>query len=283
MTTFDPVKYKETTRKQWDEAAAAWHRWAPTLSSWLGDCTELMLEMAKVGAGARVLDVAAGAGEQTITAAKRVGPGGYVLATDISAAILAHAAAEARKAGLANVETMVLDGENLDVPPESFDAVISRVGLIYFPDQQKALAGMKAALKPGGRIAAIVYSTPENNKFFSAPVGIIRRRANLGPPLPGQPGPFSLGALGVLEQALEEAGFKEVAAKRVAAPLRMPKAEDCLRFEKESFGALHQMLGGLDDDGRQAAWDEIAQALKGFEGPNGFEGPCEMVVAVGTK
>lgn len=283
MTTFDPAKYKETTRKQWDEAAAAWHRWAPTLSSWLGPSTELMLDMAKIGPGAAVLDVAAGAGEQTITAARRVGPTGSVLATDISGAILKHAAAEAKKAGLTNVETKVLDGENLDVPPGTFDAVISRVGLIYFPDQQKALAGMKAALKPGGRVAAIVYSTPENNKFFSAPVGIIRRRANLGPPLPGQPGPFSLGAAGVLEAAFQKAGFVDVSSKTVAAPLRMPKAEDCLQFEKESFGALHQMLGGLDEAGKREAWDEIAQALKGFEGPNGFEGPCEMVVAVGTK
>ena len=98
-----------------------------------------------------MFDVAAGAVEQTITAAKRIGPSGYLLATDISPASLEHAAAEAKEAGLTNVETKVLDGENLDVAPESFDAVISRVGLIYFPDQQKALAEMMAALAPGAR------------------------------------------------------------------------------------------------------------------------------------
>ena len=79
--------------------------------------------------------------------------------------------------------------------------MISRVGLIYFPDRQAALAGMRRALKSGGRVAAIVYSTADRNGFFSIPVGIIRRRANLPPPLPGQPGPFSLGAPGVLEDA----------------------------------------------------------------------------------
>ena len=198
MSTFDPVKYKQTTQQQWQEAAEAWHRWGPTLSSWLGPVTEVMLDMAKVGAGHRVLDVAAGAGEQTMTTARRVGPTGHVLATDISSNILEFAAAEAKRQGHSNVACQVLDGENLDVPEGTFDAVISRVGLIYFPDQQKALAGMKRALKPGGRVAAIVYSTPDKNTFFSTPVGIIRRRANLGPPLPGQPGPFSLGAPGVL-------------------------------------------------------------------------------------
>jgi len=157
-TTFDPVNYKETTREQWQDAAEAWHRWGPTLEQWLGPATEIMLEMAGVRAGSRVLDVAAGAGGQTLAAAKRVGPAGYVLATDIAANLLNFAAESARQAGFANVETQVVDGENLDVGAETFDAVISRVGLIYFPDQQRALKGMRQALKPGGKLAAIVYS-----------------------------------------------------------------------------------------------------------------------------
>jgi hypothetical protein len=161
--------------------------------------------------------------------------------------------------------------------------VISRVGLIYFPDQQKALAGMKRALKPGGRVAAIVYSTAENNKFFSIPVSIIRRRANLPPPLPGQPGPFSLGNPGVLEETFRRAGLRDVRARTIPAPVRMKTAAECARFEKESFGALHQMLAGLDDAGREAAWQEIEQELRGFETAAGFEGPCEMVIGVGVK
>jgi SAM-dependent methyltransferase len=280
---FDAAQYKETTREQWQAAARAWNEWSPLLRAWLGPATEIMLDMANVGPGQRVLDVAAGAGDQTLQAAARVGPGGHVLATDISSNILAHAAENARRAGHRNVKTKVLDGEDLDVPAGTFDAVISRVGLIYFPDQQKALAGMKRALKPGGRVAAIVYSTAENNKFFSIPVSVIRRRANLPPPLPGQPGPFSLGGAGVLEDALRKAGFRDVASRLVPAPVRMKSAVECVRFEKDSFGALHQMLAGLDEAGREAAWREIAQELVAFEGADGFAGPCEMVVAVGVK
>ena len=162
MTTetpkFDPIKYKDTTKQQWQAAAEAWHRWGQTLAAWLGPATEIMLDMAGVGGGSRVLDVAAGAGEQTLVTAQRVGASGYVLATDISVNILEFAAAEALSAGLMNVETRVIDGENLDeLETDSFDAVISRVGLIYFPDQQKALTGMRRVLKPGGRVGAIVY------------------------------------------------------------------------------------------------------------------------------
>jgi len=191
---FDSEKFRQLTRAQWEAAAEAWDRWAPLLARWLGPATEAMLDMAAVGPGARVLDVAAGAGEQTLAAARRVGAKGYVLATDISPAILRFALRAARQAGLTQVETLELDGERHDTLPEaSFDAAISRVGLIYFPDQQRALAGIRRALKRGGRFAAVVYSTPEKNPFFSQPVGIIRRRAQLPPPLPGQPGPFSLG------------------------------------------------------------------------------------------
>jgi ubiquinone/menaquinone biosynthesis C-methylase UbiE len=281
---FDPVKYKETTREQWQTAAEPWHRWGPIVDKWLGQATEKMLEMAEVGPGARVLDVAAGAGGQTIAAARRVGPTGYVLATDISPNILEFASATAQDEGLTNVETRVIDGEELEeLEEESFDAVISRVGLIYFPDQQRALTGMLRALKPSGKIAAVVYSTPENNKFFSIPVSIIRRRAQLPPPLPGQPGPFSLGGDGVLEEAYRQAGFREVRTQIVPSPLRLSSAAECVRFERESFGALHQMLSGLPESERGAVWKEIEEELRQFEGAEGFEGPCEMVVGAGTK
>jgi SAM-dependent methyltransferase len=214
---FDPVAYKRTTTDQWQTAAEPWHRWAPTLEAWLGEATETMLDMAGVARTARVLDVAAGAGGQTLAAARRVGPDGHVLATDISSNILAFAERSAREAGLRNVETRVLDGEQLDVQPGTFDAVISRVGFIYFPDQHAAFVGMRIALRPGGRLAGIVYSTPEANGFFSIPVSVIRRRAQLPAPAQGQPGPFSLGAPGVIEAALERAGFTE--SRRGESPL----------------------------------------------------------------
>ena len=281
---FDPVKYKDTTLQQWQAAAEAWHRWGPTLATWLGPATEVMLDMAGIRSGSRVLDVAAGAGEQTLVTARRVGPSGAVLATDISANILEFAAAEARAASLTNVETRVMDGENLDeLEEDSFDAVISRVGLIYFPDQQKALTGMRRVLRPGGRIAAIVYSIGENNRFFSIPISIIRKRAQLPPPLPGQPGPFSLGSPGVLEAAYQRAGFRDIETRVVSSPLRLASASECVRFERESFGALHQMMSSLSEAEREETWQEIEQELKQFEGAGGFEGPCELVVGAGVK
>jgi ubiquinone/menaquinone biosynthesis C-methylase UbiE len=281
---FDPEKFRQATRAQWEEAAEAWDRWAPLLARWLGPATEAMLDMAAVGPAARVLDVAAGAGEQTLAAARRAGAQGHVLATDISPAILGFARSAAQRAGLTNVETLELDGERHGTLPEaSFDAAISRVGLIYFPDQQRALAGIRRALKSGGRFAAVVYSTPDKNPFFSLPVGIIRRRAQLPPPLPGQPGPFSLGAEGVLAKTLQQAGFRDVEVRKVDSPVRLASAAECVRFERESFGALHQMMAAMSEGERAETWTEIEAALRKFETQDGFVGPCEMLVGAGTK
>lgn len=281
---FDPVAFKETTRAQWDSAADAWNRWSPFLNSWLGPATEMMLDMTHVQTGGRVLDVAAGAGGQTMAAASRVGPTGYVLATDLSLAILRHTAENARLAGFGHVETIVKDGEELaGIRAVPFDAVISRVGLIYFPDQHKALTGMRGQLREGGRVGAITYASAALNGFFSIPVGIIRRRAALPAPLPGQPGPFSLGDPEVLAKRLSDAGFKDVRVERVSAPVRMDSALDCLQFEQESFGALHQMLGGLSELEKDDAWAEIEEALGQFEHDGRFEGPCEMLVASATR
>ena len=283
-STFDPVAFKSTTRAQWQDAADAWHRWGPLIGSWLGAATDAMLELAGIDAGSRVLDVAAGAGEQSLTIARRVGPEGHVLVTDIAPNLLARAAADAEAAGLAQVETKEIDGESLEQLAEgSFDAVVSRVGLIYFPDQQRALRGMRHVLRPGGRASAVVYSTPDRNEFFSIPVRIIRERAQLPPPLPGQPGPFSLGGPGVLEAAFTQAGFTDVEIRTVPSPVRLPSAAECVRFERESFGALHQMMRTLSADEQADTWATIEAELTQFEGESGFEGPCEMLVGAASR
>ncbi len=168
--TFEPIQYKTSTRQQWEDAAEAWHRWGPTLELWLGGATEAMLDAVKLQPDMSVLDVAAGAGGQSLAVARRVGPGGRVVATDISPMILSYAARSAAEAGLTNVETLEVDGESLDErPAESFDAVVSRVGLIYFPDRQRALTGMYRALRPGGRLGPSSTRRPTGTSSSPCP------------------------------------------------------------------------------------------------------------------
>jgi SAM-dependent methyltransferase len=282
MQSFDPAVYKSTTKGQWDTVAEAWDEWDATLTAWLSAATSRMLDLAHVGTGGTVLDVAAGAGGQTLDAARRVGPSGQVVATDISTTILEYAQRRATAAGLTNVATAELDGENLDVQPAHFDAVISRLGVVYFPDRAAFYAGARQALKRGGRIGLIVYGPADRNGFFSVPVGIIRAAAELPPPAPGQPGPFCLGGDGVLAAELASAGFTDIVVEPVDAPLRLSSAAGCLRFAQESFGALHQMLSGLPKARQAQVWDEVGSALRQFETADGFVGPCQLLVAAAS-
>jgi len=281
---FDPIHYKTTTRQQWEDYAEGWSAWGPFLETWLGAATERMLKLAELTAGSRVLDVAAGAGGQGIAAARRVGPSGQVLATDLSPTILEYASRAAEAAGVGNLSTLELDGERLhELPAESFDAVISRLGLIYFPDRQQALSGIRHALRDGGRFAAVTYSTAAANGFFSVPVSIIRERAKLPTPAPGQPGPFTLADPDLLTWELDRAGFRDIEVEVIDAPVLLSSAAECARFERESFGALHQMLGTMAPDERDVVWKEIESALSQYDTDDGFVGPCELVIAGGAR
>jgi ubiquinone/menaquinone biosynthesis C-methylase UbiE len=134
-----------------------------------------MLSLAGISIVSRVLDIAAGTGEQTILAARRVGPSGSVLATDVAANMLKIAAEAARQAGLSNITTQVMDAQQLDVEPGSFDAAISHLGLMFIPDLQGALVRIRRALKPGGKFAAIVVSSAEKNRYSALPLEIACR------------------------------------------------------------------------------------------------------------
>ncbi len=128
---FDPIKFKESTRQQWENVAEAWNRWVPTLQRHLEPATEAMFEMARLAPGEQVLDVAGGSGEPALTAVTRVSPGGYVLSTDIATNLVRLAAQNARERGLNadQFEARVMDGEHLDLPDASFDAVLSLVSV----------------------------------------------------------------------------------------------------------------------------------------------------------
>jgi ubiquinone/menaquinone biosynthesis C-methylase UbiE len=154
-------------------AAEGWQRVAGRTD--LQPITERMLDLAGVGSGHRVLDVAAGTGEQTLMAARRVGSHGFVLATDIADRMLAYLDEAARNEGLANLQTRLMDARLLELEPESFDAAICRLALMLIPEREKALAGIQRALKPGARFAAIVLSTAEKLPHISESLAIARR------------------------------------------------------------------------------------------------------------
>jgi SAM-dependent methyltransferase len=281
---FDADKFKAATREQWDRSAKGWADHGAQIGAWLRESTDAMLAMAGIGPGARVVDVAAGAGDQTLDIARRVGPTGSVLATDLSPAILAFAKANAQRAGCANVETEVADGENLPVADASFDAAICRLGLMFFPDPGKGLREMLRALKSGGRACTMVFSSPDKNPCVSILVSTALKHAGLPPRDPYQTGGLlSLGKPGLIDDLFRRAGFSRVATTRIEAPFRLPSVKDYLAFVRASASPILQILDRLDEAARQAAWNEIEDKLNVFSAPAGWEGPNELLLTAGRR
>lgn len=281
--SFDATKYKNAQREQWNKNGAAWRRWNPTLDRWYGGVTCQMLDLARIQPGQRILDIAAGAGEPAVSAAERVGPEGYVLATDISEGIVELARQVARERGLKQVETRAMDGEKLDVPDASFDAALCRLGLMYMPHPVAALREWGRALRAGGLVAVVVYSTPDRNAWGAVPASIIRLRAQLPPPVPGQPGPFNLGAPGRLESVLRQAGFADPEIRAVPVPHNMASAAEYVGLAREAFGGFNAMMAHLSSQECESVWNEIEVAMRSFESSGGFEAPGECLVGAATK
>jgi SAM-dependent methyltransferase len=266
-------------------AAEGYHRSATDASfrDDLRPITERMLELAGVGLGHRVLDVAAGTGEQTLMAARRVGPHGFVLATDIADRMLAYLNEAARKEGLGNVQTRLVDARALELEPESFDAAICRLALMLIPERDRALAGIHRALKRGARFAAIVLSTAEKLPHISEPLAIARRHAGL-PPAPFEdPGMFALGDPAVLRGVFQKAGFRDVTVEIVASARRFPSLAAAMGHRRDSLPEMRPFLEQMSDAKREEVWKEIETVIRRFEKPDGIVIPTERLVAVGTK
>jgi ubiquinone/menaquinone biosynthesis C-methylase UbiE len=222
-------------------------------------------------------------GDLAIMTARRVGPDGYVLATDISANMLDLAAETLREAGLTNVETRVMDAENLDVAPDSFNVALCRSALMLFPNAARAMAGVYRALKPSGKFAVTVWSTAEKNPFHALPLSIASRLGKIPLPASGQSGLFALSGQGVLEECYTNAGFRDVAVRAVSVRRHFASTAEAIEAMKGSFPRLQALLKKLSDADRALAWSEIEHQLSQFEGPNGFEATGEWLVGVGTK
>jgi SAM-dependent methyltransferase len=280
----DSETFKAAARNQWEKAAPGWNEYTPQIRAWLRSATDAMLDMAGIRSGSRVLDVAAGAGDQTLDIAERVGTQGMVLATDLSPTILEYAKVNALRTGYRNVETRVADGERLQLEEASFDAAISRLGLMFFPDPTQGLREIHRALKPGGGICTMVFSRPETNPCIATLMSTALRHAGLPPRDPYQPGGLlSLGKPGLIDEMFRSAGFQDVATTKIDAPFRLPSAADYLDFIRTSASPVQQILGTLDAATAEAAWSDMEKRLQVFATTTAWEGPNELLLTAARR
>ena len=186
MSNIDPKQFKEAQRRSWDSVAVGWQKWWKTFEKDAQNLSNHLVELAKVNSSSKVLDIATGIGEPSITAAKKVGRGnGHVLATDISSQMLSIARQRAASLGLQDViEFKEGDAETISLPDSAFDAVLCRWGLMFLPDLGEGLSNIYSSLVNGGYLAAAVWASPDKVPFLSVSMKTVVKET--GKPMPPQ-------------------------------------------------------------------------------------------------
>ena len=200
------------------------------------------MELAEIGPGQSVLDIGTGVGEPALTAARRVGPSGRVVAVDQASRMLGVARRRMAAVGLANVEFLEADAEALELPPGAFDAILARWSLMFLPDVAGTLRRLRAALAPGGRLAAAVWDVPERVPLMTRPVEILQRALHFPSPPTDQPGPFALADTQALRAKLNEAGFEDVRVEPRDVVFRFASPAEYAEFVLDVSGGVQALV-----------------------------------------
>ena len=269
----------ERRRAEWTERI---ERYARDAAPKTHAFAEALVALLPPPAGARVLDVATGTGLVAVEAARRAGPHGSVLATDFLPAWEPYVRETASAAGVNNVTFAVMPAEALDLPDASFDVAYCQFGLMFVPEPVRALHEMRRVLRPGGRIGIAVWSIPEKVGLFLIP----RIVAPALPPTTGEalPSPMSMGAPGLIEGIVAEAGFDDVVTDRVTISHDVADPESEWRSWRENFtmpdgGGLER----LPEREQQRLHNEVMAAFASFRDGDTVRVPSEAILVTASR
>jgi SAM-dependent methyltransferase len=272
----------DRVRAEWQAVAGGWRRWEPLFQSFTWPLALRMVAVAQIGDGQRVLDVGCGIGDPTLQVAVLVGPHGRVLGIDLVEDMLVTARERAAALGLAHVEFRAADVSTVELPPQSFDAVLGRWSLIYVADVGAALARLRWALVPGGRIAVAAWAPPEANPWVTIPMAALAAVVPLPPPDPAAPGLFHLSTDGALGAALAAAGFGDVSQERVQLSQFARDAKEFWAMLTDMAGPLAPLLAGLAADERARVLRGVAEGIAPFRTGDVFRVPAQAQLAWGV-
>ena len=261
---------------------AAWCRAAAARASYLAAPTTRMLELARIAPGHRVLVIGTGTGEEALDAAIRVGSAGEVIATDLSAAMIAEANRLVAAAKVANVRCLVMDAQHLKFRPRTFDAVISRNAFMFIPDLPRSLAEINRVLKLGGRISATVWASARRNPRLSDPLEAARALGVKMPPTATFRIALRLGAPSFLRAALQEADFSDVVVERWPVVARYDTINEAVQ-QAMDHGGTRELVRLLPGHSETRMWRSLSRRWRRYAVAGGIHLPGEQLVAAGTK
>jgi ubiquinone/menaquinone biosynthesis C-methylase UbiE len=265
---------RRVQRYGWDRAAEHYERF---WSAQLEPAQRLLLEMAALEPGERVLDIACGTGLVSFPATEAVGPSGRLLGTDLSETMVATARELAAGRGLSNTDFERMDAESLKVPDDSFDVALCALGLMYVPDPDRAFAEMRRVVRPGGRIVAAVWGARAKCGWAEIfPIVDSRVESDVCPLF------FQLGTGDALRMAMERAGLEELDVRRIETTLEYDSEDDALGAAFAG-GPVALAYARFDDRTKDEAHGEYLESIEPFRSGSGFRIPGEFVVARGRR
>ena len=267
------------SRAQWTTAAPSWEREGDLVAASTRAVTAALVEITGLAPGMRVLDVAGGTGDPTAAVAAAVGQRGRVVCTDLTPAMLAGAR---RRVAAAQAYFVAGSAEALPFPAATFDAVVSRFGVMLFADPARGVREMLRVARPGGTIAVAVWGAPERNPYLAIPIATIARLATVPPQDPDAPGVFRLAAPGALDALF--VGAREVRVERRAFTMEAPIAlADFWPFLLRLASPMRAVVGSLPAEVQDAIGAAIQTAVAPYFDGAGMHFPAEMIVARATR
>jgi ubiquinone/menaquinone biosynthesis C-methylase UbiE len=258
----DATEFRERQRQDWDTASTGWHDWQEQMQRDTRPVSERLVELAGIKPGDRVLDVAAGLGEPSLTVAKVVGPEGSIVATDISSRMLAYGRERAVAAGVENIEFVESDAASLDFPEGSFDAAVSRWGIIFDPDGEGAAGRIRGFLKEGGKFAISSWGPPDRVPMLGVPMRTVMTRLDIPPPPPGTPGPLSRPTREAIASILEGGGFSDVQVEELELEFEYDSPEEFTRFIREIAPPISNLMKSHPPEVQDETWAAITDAMR---------------------
>jgi ubiquinone/menaquinone biosynthesis C-methylase UbiE len=275
----DATEFRRASHAVWEAMAAGWDDRHAYFEETARPVTERMLERLAPAPGNTILELAAGTGITGFAAAALVGPGGRVIVSDFSEAMVETAERRAAELGLGNVEFRVLDAEQLDLPDEAVDGVLCRWGYMLMADPAAALAETRRVLRQGGRLACAVFGAPEQNPWVALPSRVLQERGHLPPPEAGAPGILALADTGRLGGLFAGASFSEPQIEEIAFTWRFADTDEYWEFLTGAAGAIAMVLSRLDEEERERVREQVVERVAPFAGAGGIALPAVSLVA----
>jgi ubiquinone/menaquinone biosynthesis C-methylase UbiE len=276
----DAQERDERQQEMWRRGAEGWDRRQRTLREKTAPVAQWLVNAIDPRPGERVLELAAGPGETGLIAARRLGPEGRLLSTDQASQMVEIARRRAAELGLENVDFDVIDAQQMELEPESFDAVLCRWGYMLMADPDEALRRTRRALKQGGRLAMATWDRPDRNLWMSAPVIALVSEGAMPPPNPSDPSPFAMPDPADIERRLRGAGFGSARAELITFPQTYASFD---AYWEETMDMSAPILGaveGLQPDEVAKVRAKTQETLSQFTGEDGrIEAPANAVVA----